>query len=116
MSAKTNNIYGKIMISSGTIQRFVHSVALDCYGIVGFASLNLWESIVSFVKFRSELKGVKVRTIGNRISIDVSVEVKYGVSIKAVTEALKESLKYKVERFTGMVVETINVKVSGVKR
>ena len=33
-----------------------------------------------------------------------------------VVEALKESVKYKVERFTGMIVDTINVKVTGVKK
>jgi uncharacterized alkaline shock family protein YloU len=37
------------------------------------------------------------------------------MSIKAVVEALKESVKYKVERFTGMLVDTIDVKVVGVK-
>ena len=51
---------------------------------------------------------------GNRIYIDLAVVVKYGVSIKAVVEALKESVKYKVERFTGMIVDTINVNVTGV--
>ena len=48
--------------------------------------------------------------------IDVCIVVKYGVSVKAVVEALKESIKYKVERFTGMIVDTINVKVTGVKK
>ena len=33
----------------------------------------------------------------------------------AVVEALKESVKYKVERFTGMIVNAINVNVKGVK-
>ena len=28
---------------------------------------------------------------------------------------LKEAVKYKVERFTGMIVETVNVNVIGVK-
>jgi uncharacterized alkaline shock family protein YloU len=57
---------------------------------------------------------VQVRANGDRIYIDLAVVVKYGVSIKAVVEALKESVKYKVERFTGMIVDTINVNVTGV--
>lgn len=114
MSVKTNNIYGKITISNSTIGRFVSHVALDCYGIVQFEPSNLWNSIVSFIKFGSEVKGVKVRTYGDRISIDLSVIIKYGVSIKAVGEALKESIKYKVEKFTGMIVDTINVNIMGV--
>ncbi len=115
MSVKTNNIYGKIVISDKTIERYVSNVAMDCYGIVEFARKNLIDAIVGFIKFRTSVKGVKVHSQGDRIFIDVAVIVKYGVSIKAVVEALKESLKYKVERFTGMIVDTINVKVMGVK-
>ncbi|MBE7061748.1 MAG: Asp23/Gls24 family envelope stress response protein [Clostridiales bacterium] len=115
MSVKTNNIYGKITISDKTIERFVSHVATDCYGIVGFAYRNFFDSFISLVKFDSKTRGVKVRSFGDRIFIDACVVVKYGISIKAVVEALKESVKYKVERFTGMVVDTINVKVMGVK-
>ena len=60
-------------------------------------------------------KGIKVTTSGNRIYVDVYVIMKYGVSISAVAEALKEAIKYKVEGFTGMVVDTVNVNVIGVK-
>ena len=115
MSVKTNNIYGKILITDKTIERFVSHVAMDCYGIVEFVAKNVFDSIISFLKFGSEVKGVKVRSSGDRIFIDMSVIVKYGVSIKAVVEALKESVKYKVERFTGMIVNSINVRVMGVK-
>ncbi|MBR1968548.1 MAG: Asp23/Gls24 family envelope stress response protein [Clostridia bacterium] len=114
MSVKTNNIYGKIIITDKTIERFVSHVAMDCYGIVEFSSKNLIDSIISFLKFGSRVKGVKVRSNGDRIYIDLSVIVKYGVSIKAVVEALKESVKYRVERFTGMLVDTISVNVMGV--
>jgi uncharacterized alkaline shock family protein YloU len=115
MSVKTNNIYGKILISDKTIEKFVSHVAMDCYGIVEFASKGTIDSVVRFLKIGSKMKGVKVHSSGDRIFIDMSVIVKYGVSIKAVVEALKESIKYKVERFTGMIVDTINVRVMGVK-
>ena len=115
MSVKTNNIYGKIVISDKTIERFIFNVAMDCYGIVEFAPRNAFDSLVAFFKCGADVKGVKVHSSGDRIFIDLAVIVKYGVSIKAVIEALKESVKYKVERFTGMIVDTINVKVMGVK-
>ncbi|MBO7736658.1 MAG: Asp23/Gls24 family envelope stress response protein, partial [Clostridia bacterium] len=60
-------------------------------------------------------RGVRVTSSGNRIYIDVYVVVKYGVSINAVAESLKETVKYKVEYFTGMIVDTVNVNVIGVK-
>ncbi len=115
MSVKTNNIYGRILISDVTIERFVSRVAMDCYGIVELVPKNLIDRIISFFKFGTEVKGVNVRSTGDRMTINVSVIVKYGVSIKAVVEALKESIKYKTERFTGMLVDVINVNVMGVK-
>ncbi len=116
MSVKTNNIYGKIVISDSTIARYVSHVAMDCYGIVAFVPTSLFDSLISFFKFGSRVKGVKVKSSGDRMFIDISVVVKYGVSIVAVIEALKESIKYKVERFTGMIVDTMNVKVVGVEK
>ncbi len=116
MSVKTNNIYGKISVSEKTIEKFIAHVAMDCYGIVEFSSENFRESLKGFL-FRSFItKGVKVQSVGDRMFVDIAVVVKYGVSIKAVVDSLKESVKYKVERFTGMIVDTINVKVTGVKK
>ena len=39
----------------------------------------------------------------------------YGVSISTVADNLIESVKYKVEEFTGMPVEKINIFVEGVR-
>ena len=116
MAVKTNNIYGKILVSDNTIERFVSHVAEDCYGIVAFVPSSFWDRLVGFFRFRTYVAGVKVRTEGDRIFISVAVIVKYGVSIKAVVDALKTSIKYRVEKFTGMIVDTMNVKVMGVER
>ena len=116
MAVRTNNIYGKITITDKTIARFISHVAMDCYGMVEFASENIIDSVIGFFRFGSDVKGINVCSSGDRIFIDLAVIVKFGVSIKAVVEALKESVKYKVERFTGMIVDSINVSVMGVKQ
>ena len=47
--------------------------------------------------------------------MDLHVIVAYGVSIRAVAHNVLENVKYKVEEFTGMEVESINVIVEGVR-
>ena len=116
MSVKTNNIYGKIVISNRTIERFVSKVAMDSYGIVAFVNKGFFDSVISFIKFGSKIKGISVSSQGDRIFINLSVNVKFGVSIKAVVESLKEAVKYRVEKFTGMIVDNINVNVMGVTK
>ena len=60
-------------------------------------------------------KGVFVSVKNNKISIDFHIIVSYGVSISAVADNLMSSVKYRVEEFTSLEVERINVYVEGVK-
>lgn len=41
--------------------------------------------------------------------------VAYGVSISAVSDNLISNVKYKVEEFTGLTIEKINILVEGVR-
>jgi len=115
MSVHTTNAYGKISITEEAIAQVAGYTALDCYGIVDLVSKRLSDNIAELFKRHSVSKGVKVITNGDRIFIDLFVMLKYGVSIEAVAESIKKSVKYHVEKFTGMVVDSLNVNVVGIK-
>ena len=115
MSVTTNNAYGKISISDLAIAKVASHTAIDSYGIVEMVSRRFTDTLALLLKKDGEGRGIKVITYGNRIFIDVYVVIKYGVSIAAVAESLKEAIKYKVEAFTGMIVDTVNVNVIDVK-
>ncbi len=115
MPVTTSNIYGKISISDEAIAKVAAHAALECYGVVEMVSRTLSDSVSQLFKRDTSGKGVKVVTSGDRIFIDVFVIIKFGVSISAVAESLKSSVKYKVEQFTGMIVNTVNVNIIGVK-
>ncbi len=115
MSVNTSNVYGKISISDQAIAKVAKNAALECYGIVDTVSRRIGDSLSELMKKQPDGRGIKVVTSGDRIFIDVNVIIKYGVSINAVAESLKEGVKYKVERFTGMIVDTVNVNILGVK-
>ena len=115
MSVNTSNAYGKISISDLAIAKVASHTAMEGYGIVEMVSRRFTDSLDEIIKKDVGGRGIKVTTSGNRIYIDVYVVIKYGVSINAVAESLKESVKYKVEKFTGMIVDTVNVNVIGVK-
>ena len=115
MSVSTSNAYGKISISDLAIAKVASQAACESYGIVDTVARRFSDSLAELLKKDTGGKGVKVSTSGNRIFIDVNVLIKYGVSIEAVAESLKETIKYKVEKFTGMIVDTVNVNVIGIR-
>jgi uncharacterized alkaline shock family protein YloU len=47
--------------------------------------------------------------------IDFHVIVAYGVSIGTVSDNLIDTVRYKVEEFTGMEIKKINIYVEGVR-
>ena len=115
MAVVTSNAYGKIEISDDAIASVASSSALDCYGIVDLVAKKLSDSFAVFLKKEAPNKGVKVLTVDNKIYIDLYVIIKYGVSISAVADSLKSAVKYSVEEFTGMIVDSVNINVLGVR-
>lgn len=60
-------------------------------------------------------RGVKVTTHGNEVTIDLFIIVEYGISIAAVAQNIIDTVKYNVEKLTGVTVNKVNIKVEGVR-
>ncbi|TCK98327.1 putative alkaline shock family protein YloU [Natranaerovirga hydrolytica] len=106
---------GNIIIDNEVVSKYAGLAAVECYGIVGMAMVTVKEDLVKILKRESLSKGVKVTIIDNKIDIDFHVVVVYGVKISAVADNLISTVKYKVEKFTGMEVTKINIFVEGVR-
>ena len=115
MTGRINNKLGEIQIGSEVIGLYAGMTAVECFGIVGMAAISMKDGLVKLLKRDSLTKGIHVKIEDNRISLEFHVIVAYGVSICAVADNLIANVKYKVEEFTGMDVERINIYVEGVR-
>ena len=115
MKGQMQTEFGQVVIDEEVIAKYAGTVAVECFGIVGMASVNMKDGLVRLLKRDNLTKGVKVKLQDNKITIDFHIIVVYGVSIATVTENLIQSVKYRVEKFTDMTVEKINVYVEGVR-
>ncbi len=115
MKGQMQTDYGQITIDNEVIARYAGINAVECFGIVGMASVNVTDGLVRLLRRDNITKGVQVRVSDNKIHIDFHIIVAYGVSIATVTENLIENVKYKLEKFTDMEVEKITVFVEGVR-
>ena len=116
MKGQMDTQYGKVLIDGNVIAMYAGSVAVECFGIVGMAAVNMKDGLVRLLKKDYLTHGINV-TIDedNMITIDFHVIVSYGVSINTVSDNLIETVKYKVESFTGMKIKRINIYVEGVR-
>ena len=97
---------GIITIDPEVIAKYAGSVAVECFGIVGMAAVNVKDGLVHLLKRASLTRGIQVSlSDNNHVTLDFHIIVAYGVSISAVTENLISNVKYQVEEFAGMPVD-----------
>ena len=107
---------GKITIDTDVIATYAGSVAVECFGIVGMAAVSVKDGMARLLKRESLTHGIQLEiSDDNKITLDFHVIVSYGVNILSVSDNLMNNVKYKVEEFTGMTVEKINIYVEGVR-
>ena len=116
MKGSMSTDLGIITISPEVIAKNAGTVAVECFGIVGMATVNMKDGLVRLLKKESLTHGIQVSISDeNTITINFHVIVAYGVSISAVTDNLISNVKYKVEEFSGMPVDKINIYIEGVR-
>ena len=108
-----NTHMGNITIDKEVIAQYAGTVATECFGIVGMGITV--KDVVKLLRKDNLSKGITVTINNNKLTLDFHVIVSYGVSILAVSDNLIDNVKYKVEAFTGMEIEKINIFVEGVR-
>jgi uncharacterized alkaline shock family protein YloU len=115
MAVVQQNSYGSIDFTDEFLSNLAGVATMDCYGIVGMASQNAMDGIVELLKGENLNKGVKITTQDGNVGIHLFVIVEYGVSISAVASNVIDTVKYRVEKFTGLNVDRVDVTVNGIR-
>ncbi len=117
-SSSMDTHLGNVIIDTGVIMQYAGSVAVECFGIVGMANVNVKDGLVKLLKINSAdiCRGIQVSfSDTGKLILSFHIIVSYGVSIQAVVDNLINNVKYKVEEFTGLEISKINVFVEDVK-
>ena len=115
MDCKFKTDLGLVTVSDDVLVRVAGYAALDCYGIVGMASKRSTDGIVQLMGKENLGRGVKIRTSGDKVDIDLFIIVEYGISISAVAANIIDTVKYKIEHLTGIKVEKVTVSVEDIR-
>lgn len=115
MKGKMSTNMGSIVIDRDVLAKYAGTAAMECIGIVGMASVNVKDGVARLLKKENAGRGVNLYVVNNKLKIELHIIVAYGVSIRAVAQNVLENVRYKIEEFTGLEIETINVIVEGVR-
>ncbi len=116
MAVKIKTQAGTIEISNDVIATVVGGAATDIYGIVGMASKSqIKDNLNDILGKENYARGVVVRQEENGVAVDVYIMVSYGTKISEVSRNVQESVKYNLETMLGVVANSVNIFIQGVR-
>ena len=113
----THKLYEKEKIGEVQIAEVVAIIAgLAATEVEGVDSMagNITNELVGKLGMKNLSKGVKVDVTEEHVSVDLSLNIRYGYSIPSVSEQVQEKVSTAIENMTGLTVLDVNVKIAGV--
>ncbi len=107
-----NGVNGNINISESVISNIAKVATMEVEGVNSLTK-GVTSTISEFISNGKYPTGIKVESDNHIVNIDLSIEVKYGYSINDVAYNVQKNVKTAIENMTTLIVETINVTVSG---
>lgn len=117
-SRSTRRVYekdklGEVQIADEVVAIIAGLAATEVEGVDSMAG-NITNELVGKLGMKNLSKGVKVDVTEEHVSVDISLNVKYGYKIPDVCEKVQERVKTAIENMTGLMVLDVNVKIAGV--
>ena len=104
---------GEVQIADEVVTIIAGLAATEVDGVASMAG-NITNELVSKLGMKNLSKGVKVDVTEEHVSVDLSLNMKYGYNIPDVSEKVQDRVKTAIENMTGLHVLDVNIKIASV--
>ena len=104
---------GQVQIADEVVAIIAGLAATEVEGVDSMAG-NITNELVGKLGMKNLSKGVKVDVTEEHVSVDLSLNLKYGYNIPEVGERVQDRVKTAIENMTGLSVLDVNIKIASV--
>lgn len=104
---------GEVKIADEVVAIIAGLAATEVSGVDSMAG-NITNELVGKLGMKNLSKGVKVDVTEEHVSVDLSLNIRYGYNIPEVSEKVQERVKSAIENMTGLTVLDVNIRIAGV--
>lgn len=106
---------GEISVSSAVFSNITGMAATNCFGVKGMAFRSMTDGLVHLLRKEAMSKGVQVTyNEDGTLSIRLHIIVEHGVNITAACRSIMSEVRYKVNKYTGAEVKSVDVCVDSI--
>lgn len=104
---------GEVKIADEVVAMIAGLAATEVEGVDSMAG-NISNELVGKLGMKNLNRGVKISVDDDHVSVELSLNMKYGYSIPDVSEKVQERVRTAIETMTGLTVLEVNIKIAGV--
>ena len=104
---------GEVQIADEVVAIIAGLAATEVEGVDSMAG-NITNELVGKLGMKNLSKGVKVDVTEEHVSVDLSLNLKYGYNIPEVGARVQDRVKTAIENMTGLSVLDVNIKIASV--
>lgn len=104
---------GEVRIADEVVAIIAGLAATEVEGVDSMAG-NITNELVGKLGMKNLSKGVKVDVTEEHVSVDLSLNLKYGYNIPDVSERVQDRVKSAIENMIGLTVLDVNIRIAGV--
>ena len=104
---------GEVRIADEVVAIIAGLAATEVDGVDSMAG-NITNELVGKLGMKNLSKGVKVDVTEEHVSVDLSLNIKYGYNIPDVSERVQDRVKSAIENMTRLTVLDVNIRIAGV--
>ncbi len=109
------NHIGTIRVTKAYLRALIEHTVISCFGVSDLNDSSLLETLRTRL-FPGEIqRGIQLRSKNNALVIDLHIVTGIGTNVAAITDSIRNKVRYAVEESTGIQPAQINVYIDGIR-
>ena len=104
---------GEVHIADEVVAIIAGLAATEVEGVASMAG-NITNELVSKLGMKSLSRGVKVTVLEGVVTVDLSLNIEYGIIVLETSRTVQARVKTSIENMTGLEVADVNIHIASV--
>ena len=104
---------GQVQIADEVVAIIAGLAAMEVDGVSSMAGTST-RDLISKLGKKNLSKGVKVEIVDSVVSVDLTLNIEYGMNILETSKKVQEKVKAAIENMTGLEVADVNIHIASV--
>lgn len=109
------NHIGSIRVSKTYLYSLIEHTVTNCFGVADLNDSSVLETLKTKLFPGDICRGIRLRSRQNQLVIDLHIITGIGANMTAITDSIKNKVRYAISEAIGIEPAAINVYIDGIR-